>query len=170
MNVPYIQQKDPNSCGVAALEMLYRFYGVDTLDQLEVYERIKTPAPHGNDNFYVLASSLKAEAEAGGFKVELVYPNDLQKSFEILEQSVRENVPVIVIQRFTEELPEVGHFRVVTNINKKYVRFHDPSSLKNVGGKDKRWSREKFSRFWQANANRVVPEGGYLILRKVTSD
>jgi ABC-type bacteriocin/lantibiotic exporter with double-glycine peptidase domain len=48
LDVPYIQQKDINGCGAAALLMVYQYYGKRIFSEANILNALKRPAPQSS--------------------------------------------------------------------------------------------------------------------------
>ena len=79
----------------------------------------------------------------------------------VLKNIIMRGVPIIVCQQYTKEQSIIGHFRIVVGIGNKYIYLHDPD--RNFGGKNIRWTHEKFFNYWQATGMNVTGGTYFLI-------
>lgn len=80
---------------------------------------------------------------------------NIEDSINLLKILVVDNkIPIIVCQKFTEEQPIIGHFRIVLGIDENFVYLHDPNS--EIGGLKLKWSINKFMDFWQWTGDNVT--------------
>jgi ABC-type bacteriocin/lantibiotic exporter with double-glycine peptidase domain len=135
LNVPYRQQIEESSCGIAAFEMVYKFYRPSKLSkfsQQKMYRKLQEETPdkakirvHGQ-SIVELARDRKFESDWGRVSPDETVLNDQIKFF--VEQ---ESIPFIAIQQWHKD-PQYGHFRVVIGLEDNFVIFHDPEP--DVGG------------------------------------
>lgn len=161
LEVPYISQIDINTCGAAALEMVYQYYGLQEFSQQELMDKYKELESHGSGNFQLTTDTLIFDARSKGFnagwiRANWVNPTD---SVSLLRMIINADIPPIVCQTFTNSQPLIGHFRVVLGIDESKVYLHDPNL--EIGGENIEWSLEKFLYFWRQTGNNVT--GGILI-------
>jgi predicted double-glycine peptidase len=161
LNVPFVQQMDDNSCGAAALEMVYRYFGIKDVSQEEIYEKYKKLEPHNTGNFRLDTESLVADAQNHGFRSDWKKLDLSSKDyvFQALSLLVENDILVIVCQQFTEEDKIIGHFRVVVGVNDGKIILHDPHPK--IGGPNLEWSVDKFINLWEETGLNVV--GGVYI-------
>jgi ABC-type bacteriocin/lantibiotic exporter with double-glycine peptidase domain len=162
LQVPYAAQIDPNSCGAAVLEMIYRYYRISPVDQNDIFNAYKELEPHGSGNFRMSTDSLVRDARRHGLDAGWERANfrSTQDSIAQLRLWVEERrVPLIVCQKFTDRSPLIGHFRIVLGLDRGDIVLHDPSP--EVGGAALRWPEAKFMDYWQPTGENVT--GGVYI-------
>lgn len=140
--VPYSKQVSPLTCGAAALEMVYRFFGVDEFDQAEFFETHKTPYRHYPGEWWLDVASLDADATSRGFDVWSFSAPDRVDAVGAMMDSLRRGAPVIACQQLSKETTR-GHFRVVVGLGNGRVVAHDPS-----GSPDEAWRVSDFLDLW----------------------
>ena len=163
LDVPYIQQKDINGCGAAALLMVYQYYGKKIFSEANILNDLKRPAPHNPDEFFIPSASLSEHASYRKFKAEmrqLKHATEQQVAEELDHYVTKAAIPLIACQKYTDALPQVGHFRIVLGIENGNVIFHDPS--REFGGAALSWPLARFTEYWQATGEAV--QGGYAVL------
>ena len=163
LKVPYIKQINSNSCGAAVLEMVYKYYGIENVSQEELMDRYKELEPHGSGNYRMATDTLVADAKEKGFKSECLRANykSAKDCFSLLRENIEiKKIPVIVCQKFTDEEPLIGHFRVVIGMDENSIYLHDPHL--ETGGERLKWSLDKFINFWQPTGDNVT--GGIFCL------
>ncbi|TSC75733.1 MAG: hypothetical protein G01um101430_227 [Parcubacteria group bacterium Gr01-1014_30] len=163
LNIPFVQQTHENSCGAAALEMVYRYSRVKSTDQMDIFNKYKKQNPISLTDFYIETNDLITDARQTGFnnaRWERMDISNKNSTMDTLARFIRKGVPIIACQQFTKERPDIGHFRVITKVRSGHVYFHDPNPK--YGGKNLRWSVEKFIDYWRSTGNNVT--GGVLLI------
>jgi uncharacterized protein YvpB len=161
IKVPYVHQININACGAAVLEMVYRYYGRDNFSQEELMTKYQELEPHGSGNFRLNTNSLAVDAREQGFNAGIgraIYQS-VPDVIALLKLMLDSGIPLIVCQRFTDEQPLIGHFRIVVGLDEEYVYLHDPSV--EIGGENLKWQINKFVDFWQETGNNVT--GGIFV-------
>jgi len=165
LKVPYISQINDNACGAAVLEMVYKYYGLKNISQEDIFNKYKELEPHGSGNLRLSTGSLVQDAKERGFESDWDYvdTNDKISSIELLREATNDfKVPVIVCQKFSDEYPLIGHFRIVVGVEGDIVYVHDPH-LK-TGGAFMKWKADKFMDFWKKTGENVT--GGVFVVIK----
>jgi predicted double-glycine peptidase len=114
INVPYLEQKTPFSCGPATLNMVFRFYGIEKTEE-ELTIRLRT-----NKHIGTLHSDMVRVAREEGF---YVFENEESSIVEI-EGLLKMRIPVIV--HFTEPSENDNHYAVVVQVDDTHLVFNDP--------------------------------------------
>lgn len=114
MNIPYLKQSTPFSCGPATLNMVFRFYGVEKSEE-ELAVRLRT-----NKHVGTLHSDMVRVAREEGF---FVFENEESSIVEI-EGLLKLRVPVIV--HFTEPSENDHHYAVVVRADDTHLILNDP--------------------------------------------
>jgi hypothetical protein len=91
---------------------------------------------------------------------QLKHATEQEVAEELDHYVTKAAIPLIACQKYTDALPQVGHFRVVLGIKDGNVIFHDPSS--EFGGPALSWPAARFSEYWQATGEAV--QGGFAVL------
>lgn len=160
IEVPYIQQNDINSCGAAALEMIYKYYGLYEISQDDIFNKYKKLEPHGSGNYYIEVEDLIADSQSRGFTAEWFRSAVDYSGINKLKELVDQGIPVVVCQQVSKEDSLMGHFRIVTGVDNLYVYLHDPLR----GGDGIKWYHKKFLSFWKKTGLNVT--GGVTIIIK----
>ncbi len=166
LEVPFIPQINSNACGAAVLEMIYNYYGLKDISQKKLFKKYQELEPHGSGNYRFSTNALLLDARQKGFssfwgRADYV---DIENSIGLLKIFINDlHIPVIVCQKFTEEQPMIGHFRIVLGINNRSIYLHDPN--KSIGGAFKKWNIKKFLEFWQPTGNNVTG-GVFVVIKK----
>lgn len=166
LNVPYIPQINNNACGAAVLEMVYRYYRLKDVSQSNLYDTYRVLEPHGSGNLRFDTDSLVADASGRGFLAswKRARYEDKKSVINLFKELVQKNkLPIIVCQKFTDEQPLIGHFRVVVGISREKVYVHDPHVT--LGGAYQEWPVEKFIDFWKPTGQNVTG-GIYVVIKK----
>ena len=154
LSIPFVYQYNKNSCGAAALEMVYKYFRLKDISQEDIFEKYKKLEPHESGNYYITVKDLILDAKSKDFHTKLYRINYSSiQSLSLLKEILDKSVPIIVCQQYTKEKPLIGHFRVVVGINDKFVFFHDPSQK--VGGENLKWSYQEFLDYWQPTGKNV---------------
>lgn len=167
LNVPYIPQINENACGAAVLEMIYRFYGLKSSSQEELFKKYQVLEPHGSGNFRFNTESLVSDALGRGlmsFWARAQYDSPESVIDLLMRLVVGSKIPVIVCHKFTDEQPLIGHFRIVVGIKGDIVYVHDPNI--DIGGAFQEWKIQKFLEFWRPTGENVVG-GIFVIIKKL---
>lgn len=141
--------------------MVYKFYGLNSVSQEELFNAYQELEPYGSGNSRMTTISLVQDAQKRGFQagwIQVDYLNS-QKSIDDLKTWIDSGVPLIVCQQYTKQLSKLGHFRVVIGIDKDNVYLHDPSG--DIGGANLIYSTDKFMDFWQQTGDNVI--GGVFV-------
>jgi predicted double-glycine peptidase len=159
--VQYIRQTNDWSCGPACLEMVYRFYGLTGVSQRHIYDQLKTTDPHKGGKFQVTTDGMVADAVARGFaarwlRINLSSTNEMEAQ---LSEFLQRGIPLIACQRFSNEKPLQGHYRIITDLDDTSIYAHDP--LVRGGGAHQRKDISAFLEFWKRTGVNVT--GGVAI-------
>ena len=164
LNVPYVSQINEHACGAAALEMVYRYYrsgAEDHFSQTALFTEHAEFEPHGSgarrittDN--IVAAARKRELFAGWGRVSTDRVERLEQLRFFL---LKEKVPLIACQQFSEGEPLLGHFRVLLAADENRAFLHDPHPKR--GGPSLEWKMNKLTKFWRHSGQNVT--GGVAI-------
>ena len=159
-DIPYVAQFRQGACGAAILEMLYGYYGLHVTQQ-EIFEKYASLELHGSGKYAISTDNIVEDARSRGFYAYWARANyeDTVKCIGVLRDMVRAQIPTIVCQKFTDEQPLLGHFRLILDVTPTSVVLHDPKQ--EIGGPRLEWSTEKFMDFWQPTGLNVT--GGVYI-------
>ncbi len=157
MNIPYVKQITNLSCGPACLEMVYKYYGIGNIAQVDILKKYKVPDPHNPSGIRVLTNDLVLDARSNGLSSSIVVADvrDMTSAINLLKIFTDSGIPVIVCQQYSPEFPLTGHFRVVYKIDGNNVYLHDPDT-DIEGGESLKWSCEKFFQLWQPTGENVT--------------
>jgi len=162
--VPFVNQINETACAAAVLEMVYSFLGLKEIFQEDIFNKYATLATHGN--IEITVENMVEDANSRGLisKWNRVNYNNVEESiFELNKLVKKKEIPIIVCQQYTKgSIP--GHFRVVINIDKKFVYYHDP--CKKYGGKNLKMRHKDFIDYWQPTGGSVTG-GVYVLIEKV---
>src|SRR5665213_1946362 len=111
--IPYVAQISENACGAAALEMVYKYYGLQGISQDVLLSKYEELEPHGSGNFRMTTDSLVQDARARGFESGWARVNYARKNdaINLLIPLIATGIPIIVCKKFTDAQPQLGHFR-----------------------------------------------------------
>ncbi len=164
LEVPYKTQFSAGACGLAAFEMVLRYFRpsrATQFSQRKMFKKLAKTEPHGSGNYSVLANdilklALGRNLHAGIGEIS-TDPMEIGEQLEYF--IVRNNVPVIACQRYSDDQPMLGHYRVIYGLHEGGVLLHDPCP--NNGGKGLSWSIDKVHDYWRKTGQNVV--GGVAI-------
>lgn len=155
LNVPYVRQSEPSSCGAAALAMIYAYYHIP-VQEADIWGARKSPRTLEPGYFLTTQSliddALSQNLQCIAGKMPLNNQSVLEKDFLTLIQN---KVPILVCKQWKN--PLLGHFIVVIGINKSNIIFHDPED-----GKKKKLKIKKFIKEWQPTGPEVT--GGICVI------
>lgn len=167
LRVPYIAQINENACGVAVLEMVYKYHGMENISQEDIFNKYKELEPHGSGNIRLNTDSLVADAMGRGFLSFWARAdfNNIESSLDLLKRlTLDSKTPVIVCQKFSDEQPLIDHFRIVVGVRDNIIYLHDPH-IEN-GGAFKEWEISKFMEFWKPTGANVTG-GIFVVIKKI---
>lgn len=137
MNVPYVQQQTPYSCGPASLSMIFLFYDIKKTEE-ELSSRLKTSKKYGTKH----RDMIRVAREEGFY----VFENDDSSIVEI-SGLLKHYIPVIV--HFVEPSENDNHYAVVVQADDAHVILNDPwngeKTMMETDDFISRWSSEKAS-------------------------
>jgi predicted double-glycine peptidase len=137
MNIPYLEQGTPYSCGPAALSMVFLFYGINKTEE-ELSERLRT-----NKHVGTLHSDLIRVAREEGF---YVFENEDSSIVEI-DGLLKLRIPVIV--HFAEPSENDNHYAVVVKVDDTHLMLNDSWNgekvMMEIDDFVERWSSEHTS-------------------------
>jgi hypothetical protein len=107
-----------DACGAAALEMVIRYYRPSKLtkfSQKTVYRHFAKNEPLGTGNYRIDTEAIITTAKGRGFsagwgRVDMEKAN-LQRQISYFVET--KGIPLIACQQYTDELYQLGHFRVI---------------------------------------------------------
>lgn len=167
LSVPFVYQYNSNACGAAALEIIYKYFGLTNISQEEIFEKYKKLEPHGSGNYYISTGDLISDAKSRDFYAEKYQLNyNSIENISLLKEILQQELPIIVCQQYTKEKRLIGHFRVIIGIDNEYVYFHDPSPK--IGGENLKQSYREFFDYWQPTGKNVIG-GRFYIISKTQS-
>lgn len=167
LKVPYIPQINENACGAAVLEMIYKHYGLNNISQLEIMNKYQENEPHNSGNLRITSDNIVADALSRGFlsfwaRADYRNRKSVINLFKILTQ--KSQIPTIVCQKFSDNQPQIGHFRIVVGLEDDNFLIHDPNT--SFGGANQKWGIDKFLDYWQPTGLNVTG-GIFVIIKKL---
>ena len=134
--------------------MVYKYYGLNNVTQSEIFDQSEK-FDMGNGELILKEETLVSDAKNRKFSAAIFKAtfSGIKDGASYLKNFIDEDIPVIVCQQW-EINSEIGHYRVVIGVDKKFVYFHDPN-IEN-GGKCIKWRHEKFFSHWGANGRMVL--------------
>jgi len=114
LKVPYFKQDTVYSCGPAALQMIFAFYGKG-FSEKALAKKLNTTVSDGTKH-----QSLINIAKSEGF---YVYVNN-NSSLKEVHSLLLENIPVMV--NFIEPSNDDGHYSVVVAVREDSIVLNDP--------------------------------------------
>lgn len=114
INVPYIAQQTPYTCGPASLRMVLSFYGIERTEE-ELQARLATNEVRGTRH----ADMIRVAREEGLY----VFENEHSSIVEIFAL-LKLLIPVVV--HFVEPSENDNHYAVVVRVDDTHTTLHDP--------------------------------------------
>ena len=117
INVPHVHQVGVTHCGVACLEMVYRYFGITNVTQDDIWQLRKTSRPNSVD-YLMLTSSMVQDILSHGFNVivgQIILKENLCLSS--IGRHIRQGLPMIVCKQWPAK-PMLGHFVVIIGTGK----------------------------------------------------
>ncbi len=164
LTVPFYRQISEHSCGAAALEMVVRYYRRSKstkFSQTKMFRSFAEHEPLGTGNYRITSDNIISYARNRGFHAGWGRVSPAQ---EVLKNEVTYfvdnlSIPLIVCQRYTDDLYKLGHFRVIIGIEETGVILHDPDQKS--GGAHQEWTWDKLLDHWKQTGPNVT--GGVTI-------
>lgn len=142
MQVPYVRQSLPTSCGAACLSMVLSRFGI-THTENQIWQSCKSIDEKTNEEL-ILTTSLADYAYQQGLSV-LIGQVDIKNILQIqnlLNKMLAEEVPLIICRGWETD-QTVGHYLVVYKYSENKVHFHNPeNNLRSIKETIKRFSRK----------------------------
>jgi len=133
IKLPFFKQDTEYSCGPAAMQMVFRFYG-KVFSEQKLIEKLKTDEDIGTNH--------KAMVDFACSEGFYVYVNN-ESTLEEVASFVERNIPVII--HFIEPCDDDEHYSVIVGINKDHVTLHDPWN-----GKEFEIGKKEFEQRWHS--------------------
>ena len=152
LDIQHIRQTYTNSCGAAALEMMYKYWKLEDENQEDIFNRLpKFDA--GNGYFVIKEEIIVGDAIRNGFISGILQVNfsDLNDCVEFVSSFISLGIPFIVCQQWKIN-SGASHFRVVSGVDKDFIYFKDS----NVERETIKWRHQKFFDHWQSDGNMVL--------------
>ncbi len=125
MQIPYraeeITKNNERKCAAAALQMVYHSFGLTTIQQFEVWRKIKTKDARGN--WYSRTHALARDARLRGLHSLVVKLSD-EHRLSVLRRCLEHGVRVILNYRVDSGSP-LGHFTVLVDVKEDAIVVHD---------------------------------------------
>jgi ABC-type bacteriocin/lantibiotic exporter with double-glycine peptidase domain len=157
LEIPYRRQLEEASCGIAAFEMVYKYFRPSkqsVFNQSKVFHRLRTPTPDGantritSESIVQLAKERKFFADWGRVSPDIIKMNKQINFF------IKKKLPLIACQQWHKDR-SLGHFRVIAGIEDDQIVFHDPE----VGTGGSRLPYLNFIREWRPTEGGNVTGG-----------
>ena len=163
LKVSFVSQFNEDACGAACTEMILSYFGIQSTQE-EIFEKIKERDPADINRFRISGESIIEELVSRGLFAQGIHEDfSNQASLDRMVNFLKRGFPIIVIQQHDYKVKNaLGHYRVITKIDANHVYFHDPDT-KGGGGKDLKWSRDKFMRHWQPTGPNVLGGKGLYV-------
>jgi len=157
IKVKHIKQMSSSACGAACLAMIYEYFG-DTVDQNNIWDRLKKKRPLVEGDFYIDSNADMKDATKNGYDFVIGRSYwDIKDAFQPIEQFLRSGIPVSVTQQGHPD-PKLGHCRVVVGLDEKHVFVNDPEKDKG----NTKMTRKEFFNAWEESGDEVT--GGVMMV------
>lgn len=127
IRIPQVRQPDSYSCGIACLQSVLQYYGME-VDYTELENKANADPRTGTDHRDILKFLKKIK----GLEVELQKGMLISDLFKFID----EGIPVIVVLQAWSDKPkdystswDSGHYSVVIGYDTNNIYFMDPSTL-----------------------------------------
>jgi len=150
LDVPFVRQLTYH-CGPVALEMVYKYNGLNNISQEELFKKIpKQKDSLGNP--FILVKDLVADAKERSFESFIFdfrnYPN--KEIISMTRSFIECGIPVISCGQWKKDR-SIGHFRVILKIDDEHVFFHDPDLPNNKGYT--KYTHDSFLSYWKSRGS-----------------
>ncbi len=133
LNMPYFKQDTRYSCGAAALQMTFYFYG-KLISEEELTKRLQIDKDRGTEH----SQMIKVITDEGLY----AYANN-ESSLEEADGFIKSDIPIIV--NFIEPGENSGHYAVVIGIDENNIILNDPWH-----GEKFKMNKDEFVERWQS--------------------
>ncbi len=149
--VPYECQIDKQTCGAAALAMVYRSFGMEVGQERICRETRRTRRAVGLAN----------HARNTGLQAAIVRLNEAQDGLLAVRQSYPD-CRIILNHRLMTGV-SYGHYSVVVDVKRDRVVLHDP-----MFGPFRRWTPETLQNLWETPGGEIIGKVALLMRRSDT--
>lgn len=156
LKVPHVTQNGETHCGVACLEMIYRYFGITEITQDDIWEKKKTPRT-GEGTYIMRTETMANDLFENGFQILMgQFSLDIKKFTTSLQNLLESNTPIIACKQASNN-PKYGHFVVIVGMDKDNIFYLDPDKEADVQQKN----IKEFIEEWKETGEEVV--GGEFI-------
>jgi hypothetical protein len=162
LSVPFVSQLRYH-CGPAALEMVYRYLGLNDISQTEIFQKT-TKHTDSFGNQFILVKDLVIDAQERGFgSFAIDFTNSSpQEIISVVKSFLAHKIPIISCGQWKKDR-NIGHFRVILKVDDVHVYFHDPDLPSKTGYT--KYTHDSFLGYWKSRAQ-LIGNMGLIIYRK----
>ena len=159
--VQFYRQSNQFSCGAAALQMVYDFWGLKS-NQAELYKTLREKNRSMKGAYIITLAPMIEDAHRRKFyaclkKFSIQNTDTLSNELDFFLHE--QKIPIIACLQWRKDQPLQGHYRVLIGRDGSDVILHDPAA-----GTEK-WPMSKLTDYWYATGPQV-PEGHAVIVAK----
>ncbi len=156
LTVPHIKQNGETHCGVACLEMIYRYFGITDITQDDIWKKRKTIRPDKTGEF-MMTNDMTNDLFENDFQVlQGQFSLELEKCARSIKNLLDTKTPIIACKQVPTD-PIYGHFVVIIGIEEDTISYLDPEKDSEIQKK----SVQDFIKEWQKTGEEVI--GGEFI-------
>ncbi len=163
LNVPHIHQSGPTHCGVACLEMVYKYFGITNVGQEDVWVSKRSPRQNSQDYFMLTSSMVQDLIDRGLSVISGQITLDNKLCLGSIKRLISCGTPIIACKQWPGN-PILGHFIVIIGVENNDVIYLDPEQTSTP----LRVSIEDFVDQWKStnplDPNREVVGGQFIIM------
>ena len=156
INVSHVEQNGPTHCGVACLEMVYKYFSIDR-EQDDIWQIRKTQRPNNPSEFFMTTDNMIRDLIDNGFTT-IVGQFFLEKKLLLgsLKRLLNNGTPIIACIQW-EVNPVLGHFVVIIGVENDQIIYLNPET----DSIPKTENTSSFVNRWKATGTEVI--GGQFI-------
>ncbi len=158
LNIPHVPQNGETHCGVACLEMVYRYFDITDITQDDIWDKRKTIRPDGTAPFMTTQNMVDDLVEKGFQVLSGQFYLETEECASSIASLLEAGTPIIACKQWDE--PKYGHFVVIVGIEKDKILYLDPEK-ESAQEKD----IETFLKEWQATGEEVIG-GEFIVMGK----
>ncbi len=157
LSVPHVKQEGRTNCGVACLEMVYRYFGIPEITQQDIWEQKSTMRPDNTAAFMETQNMVDDLVERDFHVLVGQFYLDNEKLTQSIESLLSGGIPIIACTQWAPD-PKYGHFVVIVGIEKDEILYLDPEKE----SVPQKMNIETFMQEWQDTGEEVI--GGQFIV------
>ena len=161
LKIPHVKQNGDTHCGVACLEMVYKYFAINDITQDDIWQAKKSLRPDKTD-FYMRTADMVDHLVENNFQVlygQLLLDEVL--CVRSISALLNAGIPIIACKQSDAD-PKYGHFVIIVGIESgSYFYYLDPNKSSSLQKK----SVKKFIKEWRESGEEVTG-GEFIIVSK----